>query len=52
VAVLEMGHSFFQRLGTFGRHLVAEKGDLGYPKDAFRRVHDDPIPLELVEEGS
>jgi hypothetical protein len=29
VAVLEMGHSFFQRLGNLGGHLVTEEGDLG-----------------------
>jgi hypothetical protein len=51
VAVLEIGHSFVQRLGTLGRHLIAEEGDLGGPKDALHRVDDDPIPLKLVEEG-
>jgi hypothetical protein len=51
VAVLEIGHSFIQRLGALGRHLVTEEGDLGCPKDALRRVDDDPIPLKLVEEG-
>jgi hypothetical protein len=51
VAVLEIGHSLVQRLGTLGRHLVTEEGDLGCPKDALRRVHDGPIPLKLVEEG-
>jgi hypothetical protein len=29
VAVLEMGHSFLQRLGTLGRHPVTEEDDLG-----------------------
>jgi hypothetical protein len=45
VAVLEVGHSFFQRLGTLGRYLVTEKGDLGSPEDALCRVDDDPISL-------
>jgi hypothetical protein len=27
VAVLKMGHSFFQRLGTLRGHLVTEKGE-------------------------
>jgi hypothetical protein len=40
-----MGHSFFQRLRTFGGHLVTEEGDLGCSEDALRRVDDDPIPL-------
>jgi hypothetical protein len=50
LAVLEMGHSFIQRLGTLGRHLVTEESDLGCPKDILRRVADDPIPLKLVKE--
>jgi hypothetical protein len=45
VAVLEMGHSLFQRLRILGRHLVTEKGDFGCLEDAFRRVDDDPVPL-------
>jgi hypothetical protein len=52
LAVLEMGHSLFQRLRTFGGHLVTEEGDLGYSEDALRRVDHDPIPLELGEESS
>jgi hypothetical protein len=51
VAVLEMGHSFFQRLGTFGEHLVTEEGDFGCSKGALHRVDEDPVPLKLVEEG-
>jgi hypothetical protein len=51
VAVLDIGHSFVQRLGALGRHLVTEEGDLGRPRDALCRVDDDPIPLKLVEEG-
>jgi hypothetical protein len=51
VAILEIGHLFVQRMGTLGRHLVTEDGDLGCPKDALPRVDDDPIPLKLVEEG-
>jgi hypothetical protein len=50
VAILEIGHSFVQRLGTLGRHLVTEEGDIGRPKDALRRVGDNPIPLKVVEE--
>jgi hypothetical protein len=52
VAVLEMGHSIFQRLRTFGGHLVTEEGDLGCSEDALRWVDDDPVPLELGEESS
>jgi hypothetical protein len=43
VAVLEVGHSFFQRLGTLGGYLVTEKGDLRSPEDALCWVDDDPI---------
>jgi hypothetical protein len=39
-------------LGTLGRHLITEEGDLGCSKDTLRRVDDDSIPLKLVEEGS
>jgi hypothetical protein len=38
VAVLKMGHSLFQRLGTHGGHLVTEEGDLGCSKDVLRRL--------------
>jgi hypothetical protein len=48
MAVLEIGHSFVQRLGTLSRHFVPEEGDLGCPKDALRRIDDDPIPLKPV----
>jgi hypothetical protein len=51
VAVLEVGHSLFQRLGTLGGNLVTEEGDLGCWKDALRWVDDDPVPLKLVEES-
>jgi hypothetical protein len=50
VAALEMDHSFIQRLGTLGRYLVTEEGDLGCPEDALRRVDDDLILLKPVEE--
>jgi hypothetical protein len=33
VAVLEMGHSFFQRFGTLGGHLISNEGDLVCSKD-------------------
>jgi hypothetical protein len=49
--VLEVGHSLFQRLGTFGGHLVIEENEHGFSKDARRRVDDDPVPLKLVEES-
>jgi hypothetical protein len=52
VAVLEMGHSLFQRLRTFGGHLVTEEGNFGCSEDALCRVDDDAIPLELGEESS
>jgi hypothetical protein len=52
VAVLEMGHSPFQKLRTFGEHLVTEEGNLEYSKDALRLVDDDPIPLKLGQESS
>jgi hypothetical protein len=51
VAVLEAGHSFFQKLGTLGGHLITEEGDLGCSDDALRLVDEDPIPLKLVEES-
>jgi hypothetical protein len=38
VAVLEMGHSFFQRLGSLGGHLVTEESDIGCSEGAHRRV--------------
>jgi hypothetical protein len=47
VVVLEMGHSFFQRLGT----LVTEEGGLGYLGNALCWVDEDPVPLKLVEES-
>jgi hypothetical protein len=46
-----MGYSFFHRLGTLGRHLVTEEGDLGCLEDALCRVNEDPIPLKSVEES-
>jgi hypothetical protein len=51
VAVLEMGHSFFQRLRTFSGHLVTEEGDLGCSEDALRWVDNDTVPLKLGEES-
>jgi non-ribosomal peptide synthetase component E (peptide arylation enzyme) len=51
VAVLEMGHSLFQRLGALSEHLVTKQGDLGCSEDALRRVDDDAVPLKLVEES-
>jgi hypothetical protein len=52
VAVLEMVHSFFQRLRSFGGHLVTEEGNLGCSEDALRRVDLDLIPLKLGKESS
>jgi hypothetical protein len=43
LAVLEMGYSFFQRLGTLGGHLVTKEGDLGCSED-------DSLPHKSVEE--
>jgi hypothetical protein len=51
MVVLDMGHSFFQILGTLGRHLVTEEGDLGCSKDSLHWVDEDPVHLKLVEEG-
>jgi hypothetical protein len=51
MAVLEVDHSLFQRLGTRGGHLVTKEADLGCSEGAPRRVDDDPIPLKLVEES-
>jgi hypothetical protein len=48
VAVLKMGYSFFQRLGTLGGHLVTEEGDLGCSEDALRRVDEDPFIIESL----
>jgi hypothetical protein len=46
-----MGYSFFQRLGTLGRHLVTEEGDLDCSEDALRWLDEDPVPLKSVEEN-
>jgi hypothetical protein len=46
VGVLEMGHSLFQRLGTFRENLVIEEDEFGCSKDALRRVHEDPVSLK------
>jgi hypothetical protein len=51
MSILEMGHSFFQRLVTLGGHLVREEHDFGCSEDALRRVDDGPIILKLVEES-
>jgi hypothetical protein len=50
--VLEVGYSFFQRLGTLGGQLATEEGDLGCSEDALRRVDDYTVPLKSVEESS
>jgi hypothetical protein len=50
MAVLEVGHPLFQRLGTRGGHLVTKEGDLGCLENARCRVDDDPIPPKLIEE--
>jgi hypothetical protein len=47
MALLEMGYSFFQRLGNLGGHFVTEEGDLG----SLCRVDEGSIPLKLVEES-
>jgi hypothetical protein len=52
VAVLEVGQSLFQRLRTFGGHLVTEEGNFGCLEDALCRLDDDSIPRELGEEIS
>jgi hypothetical protein len=52
MAVLKIGHSLFQRMRTFGEHLVTEEGDLGCSEDTLRRVDDHPVPLESGEESS
>jgi hypothetical protein len=49
VRILEMGHSFFQRSGALGKHLLTEDGDLGCLEDALGRVDDYPVLLELGE---
>jgi hypothetical protein len=51
VAVLEMGQSLFQRLGTIGGHLITEESNLGCSEDALCRVDEDPISQTLVEES-
>jgi hypothetical protein len=48
VAVLKMGYSFFQRLGTLSGHLVTEEGDLGCSEDALRQVEEDPFIIESL----
>jgi hypothetical protein len=50
LAVLKMGFSLSQRLGTLGGHLVTEEGDFGCSENAFRRVVGGPVPLKSVEE--
>jgi hypothetical protein len=42
VAVLEIGHFFFQRLGTLDGHVVTEECDLRCSKDTLRLVDADP----------
>jgi hypothetical protein len=51
MAIPEMGHSFFQRLGTLGGHLVTQEGDLGCTIYTLRQVNEVPVPLKLAEEG-
>jgi hypothetical protein len=51
MAVLEKDHSFTQRLGILGGHLVTEEGDFGCSKDVLCRVNEDPVSLKLVEES-
>jgi hypothetical protein len=51
LAVLKIGYSFFQRLGTLGGHLVTKEQDPGCSEDALRRVDEDPVPLKSVEES-
>jgi hypothetical protein len=48
MAILEMGHSFFQRLETLAGHLITEEGDLRSSKDTLRQVDADAVPLKLV----
>jgi hypothetical protein len=43
LAVLELCHLFFQRLGTFNGYLVTEEGDFGCSKDTLRRVDENPV---------
>jgi hypothetical protein len=43
VAVLEMGYTFFQRLGTLGVHLVTEEGELGCTKNILRGLNRIPF---------
>lgn len=50
LAVLKMGYSFFQRLGTLGRHLVTEESDLRLSEYALCRVDEATTYLKLVEE--
>jgi hypothetical protein len=52
MAALEMGHSHFQRLRTFGGHILIAESDLGCSEDALHRFDDDLMPLKLGEESS
>jgi hypothetical protein len=52
LAVQEICHSLFQRLGTLGRHFVTEEGDTRCSKNALCRFDKDLVPLMLVEEGT
>jgi hypothetical protein len=46
LAFLKVGHSFFQRFGALGGHLITEEGDLTCSEDALHRVDEDTILLK------
>jgi hypothetical protein len=49
VAILKMGYSFFQGLGTLSGHLVTKEGGLGCLEDTLYQVDEDSVPQELSE---
>jgi hypothetical protein len=51
MAFLNVGHSFFRRLGALSRHLITEEDDRGYSEDTLHQVDQDPVLLKSVREG-
>jgi hypothetical protein len=45
LAFLKVGHSFFQRLGALGGHLITEEGDLMCSEGTLLQVDEDPVIL-------
>jgi hypothetical protein len=50
-AVVEMGYSIFQRLGTLSGLLVTKEGDHWCSEDVLYEIDEDPVLLKSVEES-